>query len=554
MTEGALHRRWRNLVGLMALAYFLLLWTTAEEIGFTRDEGYYFKASSHAATYLENLFSHPIASAFSDRQILQAFGYNREHPPLVKYVQALCHGLTHRWLGFASAAQGFRAAGFFFGALSLVATYLLGTALVSQRVGVLAALLLVSLPRYFYDAHLACFDVPMAAMWTLSIHTFYRAMTAPPHKRVVRGLGAAWVFGLALLTKLNALFLPLLFVAFWLATLPKSRWPQWGRGVSGGKELVCPRPPWVLTGCLVGGVWVFFAGWPYLWHHSLERVAGYLAFHLHHEHYPVSWFHTLLVKPPFPWSFPWLMTLFTVPLPIFVMAFLGFGRGLVDTLKHRDRRAFLLVATAFFPMLLISLPSTPIFGGVKHWYNAMPALMVLAASAMFSVFEVLRRTCSEVQTRALTVVAILLTVCPGFLAIAETHPHGISYYSETVGGVRGAASLGLQRGFWGGLARPLYPHLFQTGGALRAFFNRTNYESYLMYRKEGQIPHQIQYAREARGADIGIHFAQPEHGEAEGAIWSNLGTRPVHGVYLDEVTLVQGYDRKASRGAPAAAP
>ena len=71
------------------------------------------------------------------------------------------------------------------------------------------------------------------------------------------------------------------------------------------------------------------------------------------------------------------------------------------------------------------------------------------------------------------------------------------------------AELGFQRGFWGYMAHPLFFELGQrTGGRGRVFFNRTNYDSYRMYRREGAFPRSIHYANDAKGARVGVHFEQ----------------------------------------------
>ena len=72
-----------------------------------------------------------------------------------------------------------------------------------------------------------------------------------------------------------------------------------------------------------------------------------------------------------------------------------------------------------------------------------------------------------------------------------------------------------------------------------------------MYQREGTVPKSMYYANEAKGAKVGVHFEQPEHGEHEGAIWSVMGTRPVAGVYRDNVTLIQLY-AKPDSGLPVA--
>ena len=111
-------------------------------------------------------------------EIKRFMSYNTEHPASVKIFFGVTHAFFHDLLGVASHTQGYRAGGFIFAALSLFATFLLGRLLVSKEVGLLAMLLLATIPRYFYDAHLACFDVPITALWALALWGFWRAFIA----------------------------------------------------------------------------------------------------------------------------------------------------------------------------------------------------------------------------------------------------------------------------------------------------------------------------------------------------------------------------------------
>lgn len=536
---------------LIAAAYFVVLWVTAPAVGFVRDEGYYFKAAEEYSQWWSVLFSERFFEAFSDTTILKYFSYNHEHPPLVKLTQGFTEHLFHQWLGWSSASQGYRATGFLFGALSVVATFGLGKELMGPRVGLVGAALLTSIPRYFFDAHLACFDVPITAVWTFSLWAFVRAYKAPPERAVGRAVVAGLVWGLGLATKLNAFFLPFVFVFLWLWCPTDRLRPSIVKGPAGGLDFRLPRVPLVLILSAVIGPIVFVLTWPYLWHDTFMRIGGYIGFHLHHEHYPASYFHDFLVKPPFPWSFPWVMTAITVPSPIVWLGGLGLVvsayRGLV---RRRLSDATLFVSTVL-PIFLISMPNTPIFGGVKHWYNAMPGLCLLAAGALVWVVDTLGLRLGTSARRLSWAAALTLALTPGYLGAAHTHPNGIGYYNELAGGARGGAELGMQRGFWGYMAYPLYPGLGVSMGARgRVFFNRTNYDSYRMYRTEGVIPQTLYYANDAKGADVGVHFEQPEHGEKEGDIWSVMGTRPTDGVYQDNVTLIQLYHSGPSSKAP----
>lgn len=539
---------------VLSAVYFVVVFATAEPVGFTRDEGYYFKAAEQYSDWWRVLFSSRFFEAFSDDEIRRYFEYNREHPPLVKWTQGLTYRLFSDWTGLVSPSQGFRIAGFWFAALSMLGTFLLGRALFGARVGLLSAVLFTTLPRYFFDAHLACFDVAITAMWSLSIWAFVRALRAEPARRLRHALVAAVVFGLSLSTKLNALFLPFVFVLLWLVDPMTPLRLTRISGPSGGADVRLPRIPVVLVACALIGPLVLFVTWPWLWPSPISRVGGYLGFHLNHEHYPTSYFGELLIQPPFPWGFPLWMTILTVPLPILAAGAIGLAVSVFRWARARSLADATMVVGFVLPVLLIALPNTPIFGGVKHWYNAMPALCILAGRSVGWGIDLIGERLRDrppALVRALVVVFVLLSVLPGLLGIIRSHPNGIGYYNELAGGFRGGAELGMQRGFWGGLAAPLYPGLSERlEGPARIFFNRTNYDAYRMYRREGTIDRGLSYANEPKGARMGVHFEQPEHAEKEGEIWSVMGTRPVDGVYQHNVTLIQLYQAEVSRRPP----
>jgi 4-amino-4-deoxy-L-arabinose transferase-like glycosyltransferase len=525
------------------LSYVFILLMNASSVGLVRDEGYYFKAAEQYAGWWDTLFSSRFLDAFSDVEIKKHFSYNTEHPPLVKLSLGITHRVFYRGLGVLSESTAFRLTGILFAALSLLATFLLGRLLVSAEVGLIAALLLATVPRYFFDAHLACFDVPITALWTLSLWAFWRAFLSKGKAVWRTSVVAGLIFGFALATKLNALFLPFVFVLTWLWSGLFFKQLGLRKSASGGTDFSIGRIPWVLLICALLGPLVFYLCWPYLWHHPIERTNAYLAFHLNHEHYPISYFHELLSKPPFPRRFPMVMSFFTLPSPLLFLGATGAILAMARMLRRRVPSETFLVVALLLPLLLIAMPSTPIFGGVKHWYNAMPILAILAARSLVHGASVFRKY-AENFPRVIVVTGLaLLAALPGVLGIAASPATGIAYYSELAGGYRGGAELGLQRGFWGGLAHPNLRSLQSLKPGSRVFFNRLNYDSYRMYVREKQIPDRVYYANDAKNTAAAIHFEQPEHGEKEGEIWSVLGTKPVCGVYVDNVTLTQLYSK-----------
>ena len=67
----------------------------------------------------------------------------------------------------------------------------------------------MAMPHLFFNAHLACFDAPIATMWLASIFVYWRA---EQEKTLPWALLAGVVFGLTLETKHNAWMLPGVFL------------------------------------------------------------------------------------------------------------------------------------------------------------------------------------------------------------------------------------------------------------------------------------------------------------------------------------------------------
>jgi len=298
-------------------------------------------------------------------------------------------------------------------------------------------------PRQYFNAELACFDMPIAALWLLVVYAFWRALEDRNW-----GVLCGVFFGLALCTKHNALFLPFCLAPFalWRAWVTSEGHPAARLGMESvlglfaavaglyallvlslGPEgfqrkffLLSPHTllfvvlavgslgmlhflnkehaPTALallplaTMAVFGPV-IFYLHWPYLWHAPVDRTAWYLVFHATHNHY--AWFYlgTLMREPPFPWDYVGVKTALTVPTSLFVPMVTGLGvlgarvllgffartRGWV---RAPCLAEVLVGVNALASILIISSPNVPHFGGVKHWLPSMPFLGLLAGVAV----------------------------------------------------------------------------------------------------------------------------------------------------------------------------
>jgi hypothetical protein len=549
--------------------YVVALLATMRGVGFVRDEGVYFEAAGRYVGWLGVLWRSLVAGrpgdALTDTVIERAFEYNAEHPVLMKMLSGISEHALHERLGLLSRSTALRLPAVLMAGLLVGLTYRLGREVVGRRAGLFAAAAVALLPRLFHDAHLACFDVPTAAVHVAVVHAYLRSLQEPTEDRRWRGL-ARWrfslltgvLFGVALATKHNALLLPAYLGAHYLLVhyddLALVHEPRRGARIE-----LPPLPAGLAAMVLVGPV-LFVGHWPHLWHDTVARVGAYLTFHVNHVHYPVEYFGRVLDRPPFPWAFPFVMTAVTVPLPTLVLMALGLGRAALlealitrkrpapgDTAAQEPRRARLALALCgLLPIVVMAFPSVPRFGGVKHWYAAMPFLAILAGAELdrLVVWACDRVRAARGQLGAFAVVAVAALV-PGALGIHLVHPYGIGFYNELVGSVRGAAELGMFRNFWGYTSRGQLERLnalVEPGGAV--FFQRMTPECHDAYRREGLLRPDIGYAWRIEDASWATIHVQRTFDDDEYRIWNEWGTRaPVAGVYVDEVPMNLLYRR-----------
>ena len=97
-------RKLDHAVGLaLAIAYVAILVATASEIGFARDEGFYFRASRDYQKWFDVLDEDP-SKAFEEKVVGKYWRYNREHPALMKIAFGFSDRILHKKFDLMSPA------------------------------------------------------------------------------------------------------------------------------------------------------------------------------------------------------------------------------------------------------------------------------------------------------------------------------------------------------------------------------------------------------------------------------------------------------------------
>jgi dolichyl-phosphate-mannose-protein mannosyltransferase len=305
---------WRDhVIGVgLAVAYVVALLATARAIGFMRDESVYFGAGSSYFRWWRTLFEQP-AEALRQNVIDGSWSYNHEHPALMKTLFGVSWGLLHeRWHVFRYASNAYRFPAMCMAGIALYITYLFGARAWTRSAGFVAAVLLALMPRLFFHAHLACFDVPIMTMWLWCVYLHWRTQE---RGGLLWAIATGIVYGLTLETKHNAWLLPLVVVphAVFVQRLAILRGLRAGR-------LALPAS---LVSMAVIGPIVLYALWPYLWYDTVARIEWWVDFHVHHNYYSIEFLGKNYRGPPSPKSYVPVMVAATVPTVTIVLFAVG---------------------------------------------------------------------------------------------------------------------------------------------------------------------------------------------------------------------------------------
>lgn len=307
---------------------------------------------------------------------------------------------------------------------------------------------------------------------------------------------------------------------FWFYLFRAERMPAWARPIAAPIAL---------------GPITFFILWPWLYRDTWPRLGEFLNRHLHPPAWQTVYFnHFITDPPPYPPSYPWVMWAFTIPAVFLLLAVIGLFVYAAAAKRDRDKlkselaqtsgadekiaawresnygRFIFLLVNLFLPIIVITLPSTPKYGGTKHYMHAVPFLAVFAAFGFRYFFDVVSPLFAPAFASAKKKVAAALLViaalsAPAAAGLALSHPYGLGFYNEVMGGPIAAPEVGMQQSFWAYQMRNLIPwmnkNVPENGGVA---FNNLPFDCWDMYMRDGMIRKDIRFVWQADQADFYI--------------------------------------------------
>jgi len=405
--------RWYGSYILAGIA--LLVVTVSPKPGVTWDEPGYLAQGQQYADWLRRV----ITAGAGPNDPLWVNVYP-DHPPLAKLVYGLAAAIRPASVPALSAARA---------ASALLFAVLVGlTAFAAKRcfgplAGWLAGGCLLLTPQVLAHAQLAALDLPITLAWMAAA---VLSLTGPVGWPGASLLGVLW--GAALLTKVNGVFLAGPLFAWGLITR-RLRWIE--------------APVVIILAAVT--VW---DGWPWLQHDTFAHLSAYLLDkqvrwivptfymgHVYNESYP-------------PWHYPLVLTLATLPLAVVV----GLAIGTYDLVRERPRASLWLALHLSFTLGLACLPGVPRYDGARLFLPAFPFIAVIAGAGLARLLAAIAAN-QRLGMRAAAAVTVV-AAASAVLALRTAAPCLLSAYSPLVGGLEGAARLGLETTFWGDAITP----------------------------------------------------------------------------------------------------
>ena len=519
----------QRLIGwLIALATTITVVVNQRDVGIARDETVYMQAGPRYFAWWKSLvtFDHARPSIENVFGGAPGGGTNAEHPPLMKTALGFSTWLFHDKLGIFDELTACRLPTAVLHGVLVALVYAMVLAIWGFAEAIVAALLVLCLPRLLFHAGLACFDAPITALWFATVFAYWKCLD---------GRDWPWqagvVFGLALATKHNALLLPFALGIHYVVIAVRA---------NGWKDAWRYRSWRVLGSLAVLAPLVLYVLWPRLWADPIGGIGAWLKFHTTHVHYNFEYLGDNWNAPRFPWHVALVTTLFTVPTATLAAA--GLGTYVWIRAKAIERAPVLLLAlSAAASIGPFFLGSTPIFGAEKHWAPALPTICI--AAAIGCVWAARR-----IAERAVPIVAGLVVLAAAVETITA-QPYALTSYTALAGGAPGGADRGMNRQFWGVAARGVLPVLAkETGGRPALVYSHDASPAWGYYAKYGLIPPGVQDSGgEQPGIDrsaFAIVIHEKHFNRHDYMIWKTYKTvRPIYVLRADGVPIVSVYKR-----------
>lgn len=440
------------------------------------------------------------------------------HPPFRKLVAGITHeALTNR-LHIIDNTRGYRISSLLFVLPFVFVFTYVAIGFVGYVLGVLAACIISFLPHVLFLTPLVTMDYSIMVLWFFAVIFGVKAVRSWRFQ-ILCGI----CIGLTMLTKLHGFLLFLPIGIYWAYTnrlqFKKRLWKKIFR-------LALP-----LVVIVVTAFFVYFLGWPWLWSQPVHHLQEYFQIQLQHDSVPVYIFGTIYDRVPW-WYVP---VMFVATTPLFVLIF--FISGCWSAVKRGSDTAKLYFVNAILPMALFMLPFMYRYDWVRLFLPAFPFVVLIAVLGMKVIAE-------HANKKNRYLILLGLIVCwIGVLwySVIRIHPWESSYYSGTVGGIRGAYIRGFETDYWVNSYKGILPWMNANKKNMMCVYPTTH--PFYYYQAMGQIEGGVVFTATGDACKyLIVSMRQGHFARVPDVAKIVKEKKPIYVVTLDGVIIVAAYD------------
>ena len=328
------------------------------------------------------------------------------------------------------------------GLLGVVVVYKIGATLGTSSTGLLAAILLLLIPRYYGHAFNNPKDIPFAICYAWSLYHLIRGLSEIPHLSWKRIIFTGLTIGLTLGTRIGGLILFGYLGLFWTLTyfLDAMRTPQ--------KKIAYLKTYAIQMASIIAIAWIaMLAFWPRAQQEPFTYPFYALRYFSHFTHNNTTFFDGQIIQSvdvPRTYALQWFaMILPELHILCLVAGLFYLACNFKKLALSRSHLQWMLVAfAAAFPLIYVISIHAPLYDGFRHFLFIFPPLAVLCAGGLERAIRYL--------TNRLRIFLIIPVLLAGFhiYDMILLHPNEYVYFNRIYAGGLFKASQKYQTDYW----------------------------------------------------------------------------------------------------------
>lgn len=345
------------------------------------------------------------------------------HPPVSDVLAALTNRIFYGRLGWLGDIEAYHFYSVLVSGLLVVGVFLFAYLFWGRLAGFLAAVTLAFYPIFMAEAHFNIKDIPETAFFGLSLMAFY--VWFKGRKTFWLGVFMAFCF-LALGTKLNALFIPVILTLFLGLSVKTIEFKKWFSGKTVVYGLVSVAV--VLT--------LFVLIWPYLWAAPVARIIDLLKFYLdvgrtdiRVENVVSQWIFKGV-------SFQGVMEVLGAT-PIVVLIFFLFGLVAKRKAIRPGNPELFVVLWFSIPLVRTLIPSAANSGSLRQYLEFLPAMAIVSGWGGAWLISAISERISIFKGYLVIFICSLYVLVLALINVSWW-PNQNVYFNFLVGGLSGA--------------------------------------------------------------------------------------------------------------------